>query len=208
MPFFLLTILLQLCTIASLFPDIAPHVPWASDPAVLVQFPLMGLACVAIALWSEAEESLGAKLARLSLTLGITFSCLLLFSTFGLSIGPANPFAAPASASLQTRALWFVGFTAIASIGFRFFIASSIIDISVAIAAPLKRSPILAFALATVLGAALGAGAIALLHSEMVTSFASKAQSEIDANPAPYLIGFLIGPLLLGAIARGLKKRK
>ncbi len=206
MPFFLLAILFQLATIASLFPDIAVQTAWAANGAVFAQFPLMALASVAIALWSDDEDNSRTKLARFSLTLGITFLCLLIFSTFGISVGPANPFAAPTAASLQTRIAWFVGFTAIASIGFRFFIASSIIDIAGALARPVRRSPATWFGAMSVLGAGFGLGAIALLHSDMVATFAVDAQSQMDANPAPYLIGFLIGPLLLGAIARMVRR--
>ena len=96
----------------------------------------------------------------------------------------------------------------IASLGSRFFIATSVLEIAEALAAPMRRARAVWYGIAIALGSALGGGAVALMHSETVTGLAIDAQSEMDANPAPYVIGFLVVPMLLGGIARMLRSKK
>jgi hypothetical protein len=205
---FLLALLIHLASIALLFPEIAAKTASGLDAVVVLQFPLMALAAVAHTIWDDEDEVLRSRLARGSLTFGITFVCLLIFATVGISVGPADPFGAPESASLGVRAGWFVGFSLIASLGSRFFIAKPILDIAEALTAPMRRAPAVWLGIAIALGSALGGGAVVLMHSDTVTGFAIDAQAKMDANPAPYVIGFLVVPMLLGGIAKALRSKK
>jgi hypothetical protein len=205
---FLIALLIHLASIALLFPELAEKSAPALDAIVVLQFPLMALAAVAHTIWDDEDELLRSRLARGSLTFGITFVCLLIFATVGISVGPADPFGAPESASLGMRAGWFVGFSLIASLGSRFFIATSVLEITEVLAGPMRRAPAVWLGVALGLGSALGGAAVVLMHSETVTGFAIDAQSKMDANPAPYIIGFLVVPMLLGGIAKALRSAK
>jgi hypothetical protein len=204
---FLVALLVHLGAIASLFPEVAQETMSLVDVIVIVQFPLMALATTALTIWDDEDDVLRSQMARHSLTFGITYICILIFATFGIAVGPADPFGAPASASMGMKVGWFVAFSIIASFGSRFFIAKSILEIAKSFGEAMKRAPALWYGLALAVGSAAGGGLVALMHSDFVVSLAAKAQGEMDQNPAPYVIAFLVVPLLLSGLARALRAR-
>jgi hypothetical protein len=203
--FFLLGMLLHMAAIASLFPEVAAKTTALADLVVVSQFVLMALALVAHQVWNDEDDVLRSRLARASLTLGITYVCLLIFVTFGISVGPADPFGAPASATLAVRAGWFIGFSLIASLGSRFFIAKPLLEIASVLGGAMRSAPARWYGLGLGLGLGFGGAVVALMHSELVLHTAAEAQATMDKNPAPYVIGFLVLPMLLGGIARALR---
>lgn len=205
---FLVALLIHLGAIASLFPEVAQQTTSLVDVIVLVQFPLMALATTALTIWDDEDEVLRSKIARHSLTFGISYVCILIIATFGIAVGPADPFGAPESASFGMKVGWFVGFSLIVSLGSRFFIVKSVLGIAQFFGDPMKRTPALWYGIALVVGSAAGGGLVALMHSDFVVNLAAKAQGEMDQNPAPYVIGFLVVPVLLGGLARVLRKSK
>lgn len=202
---FLAALLFHLASIATLFPELAAKTADLTELLVVIQFPLMALAAAAHSIWDDEGEVLRSRLARLSLSFGITYVCILMLAVFDVAVGPADPFGAPESASLATRAGWFIGFSLIASLGSRFFVATSVLDITKALAEPMRRSPAVWYGLVVVVGFAMGGGAVALLDSETVHRFAAESQAKLDANPAPYVIAFMAIPILLSAVARSLR---
>lgn len=204
---FLVSLLIHIGAIASLFPEVAQQTTSLVDVIVVLQFPLMALATTALTIWDDEDEVLRSRIARHSLTFGITYLCILIIATFGIAVGPADPFGAPETASLGMRVGWFVGFSLIASLGARFFIAKSVLGIAEFFAEAMKRTPALWYGIALVLGSAAGGGVVALMHSDFVMNLADKAHGEMDQNPAPYVIGFLVVPVLLGGLARALRAK-
>ena len=203
---FLVPLLIHVGAIVCLFPEVALRTASLLDVIVIIQFPLMALATTALTVWDDEDDQFRSKMARHSLTFGITFVCILIFAIFGIAIGPADPFGAPEAASMNMRIGWFAGFSLIASFGSRFFIAKSILEISEYFREPMKRSPALWYGLALGVGSAAGGALVALIHSDFVLNLAAKAQGEMDKNPAPYIIGFLVVPLLLSGLARVVRK--
>jgi hypothetical protein len=205
---FAITLLVHLASIATLYPAVASETSSMLDVIVVIQFPLMACAAIAHTFWKEEDEKVRSRLARLSLTFGITYICILLLATLGVSIGPADPFGAPEVASAQMRLAWFVGFSLIASLGSRFFILVSVLGICEAISGPIRRAPSMWLGVGVVGGVGMGVGAVAVLHSQMVVNFAAGVQDKMETNPAPYIIGFIMVPMLLAGIARIVRPRR
>ncbi len=210
-PFFSLLALFHVAAIATRFDFVALFVPDVVASAILLaHFPLLlvagwfegridyGESTVDLPLWMRIKS----KPVRLAFTFAFTYLGVVVLQTWDISIGPMDP-SPPPEWPLGQRAMWFAMMS-----GGMFFpnylaTAGALIPALRVITKPLHRLPaVVALLLLSVVGTALGFGAVMLLSNQPIASGIGSAQAFLEA-PA-IAIGIAFGmvwvPVIWGLI--------
>jgi hypothetical protein len=184
-PFFVLTAGFHLACLITRFDEIAQRLPEGVAAGLLfATFPLLlvegyfesridyGQSLEGMPLWMQIRSGP----VKAAFTLAFTYLAVVVLQTFDIEIGPIDP-TPPPEWPLQQRAMWF----GIMSVGMFFPNYLATTSLLVPALRALGRigqkvmAP-LAVALLALLGAGLGCGAVALLHSQMAHDEVSSAQ--------------------------------
>lgn len=210
-PFFSLLALFHFLAIATRFDFVALFVPDVVASAILLaHFPLL-----LVAGWFEGRIDYGDTIAdfplwmrirsrpvRMAFTFAFTYLAIVILQTWDIGIGPIDP-TPPTEWPLGQRAMWF----AMMSCGMFFpnylATASLLIPVLRAVTKPFHRLPaVVALALLSIAGTALGFGVVAVLSNQPVAGSIGMVQAAMEAPAIAIGVTFAMVwvPILWGLV--------
>ena len=213
-PFFVVTAAFHIASVATRFDLVSAQVPAAAQSAVLfAQLPLLLVEGYFEGMLDYGEGvgpawmRIKSRPVKLSVTFAFIYLVIVVLQTWNVSLGPIDP-TPPKEWPDAQRAGWFAMFTA--GMFFPNYLAatSTVVPALRAITAPLRRLPsVVAVAVATVVGVALGFGAVTALASAKVGAGVGKVNDlwqSLQSDPQialPIALAMAWGPVVVGLVA-------
>jgi len=216
-PFFVVTALFHVASVASRFDVVAAMIPTPVQQGILfAQLPLLLVGGYFEGMLDYGEGvgpvwmRIKSRPVKVSFTFAFIYLVTVILQTWNVSLGPLDP-TPPKQWPEMQRAGWFAMFTA--GMFFPNYLAatSSLIPALRTITAPLRRLPgIAAVGIASVLGVGLGYALVVALASAKLGAGVGKANDfweSLQSDPKtalPIALGMAWGPILVGLVTEKL----
>ncbi len=220
-PFFVLTALFHIASVASRFDVVAEKIPASAQAGILfAQLPLLLVGGYFEGMLDYGEGvgpvwmRIKSRPVKWSFTFAFIFLVTVILQTWDISLGPLDP-TPPKEWPMAQRAGWFAMFTA--GMFFPNYLAatSTLIPALRAITSPLRKMPkVVATAIASVIGVAAGYGAVIALGSAKLGDKIGKANDfwkslqESPQTALPIALAIVWIPIVFELVTERFKKEE